>query len=79
MYVFALLAHTHQKTLDPLNVSQWEFFVVPTMSLDHRNRSQHSITLPSLKALSGESVRFSGLKRAVEEAGKIQRELANKG
>ena len=79
VYVFALLAHTHQRTLDPLDVSQWEFFVVPTMSLDHRNRSQHSITLPSLKTLSGESVRFSKLKQAVEEAGKIQRGLANKG
>ena len=78
VYVFALLAHTHQGTLDPLNVSQWEFFVVPTISLDHRNRSQHSITLPSLRTLSGESVSFSRLKQAVEEAGKIQRGLANK-
>ena len=73
VYVFALLAHTHQRTLDPLNVSQWEFFVVPTISLDHRIRSQHSIALPSLRALSGESVSFSKLKSAVEKAGKIQR------
>ena len=79
VYVFALLAHTHQRTLDPLNVSQWEFFVVPTMLLDHRNRSQHSITLPSLKTLSGEPVSFSKLKQAVEETGQIQKGLANKG
>jgi len=78
VYVFALLAHTDQRTLDPLNVSQWEFFVVATMLLDNRKRSQHSITLPSLRTLSGESVSFSKLKQAVEDAGKVQRGLANK-
>ena len=76
VYVFALLAHTDQRTLDPLNVSQWEFFVLPTMSLDKRERSQHSITLPSLRTLSARSVNFSRLKQAVEDAGKIQKGLA---
>ncbi len=76
VYVFALLAHTDQRTLDPLNASQWEFFVVPTTSLDLRKRSQHSIALPSLRTLSGESVNYSRLKQAVEEAGKIQKGLA---
>ena len=73
MYVFALLAHTDQRTLDPLDVSQWQFFVVPTVSLDNRKRSQHSITLPSLKALAGESINLSGLKEAVEKAGEDNR------
>ena len=76
VYVFALLAHTDQKTLDPLNVSQWEFFVVPTMSLDNRKRSQHSITLPSLRTLAGKSVVFSRLKEAVEKAGEVQKGAA---
>ena len=78
VYVFALLAPIDQTILDPLDVSQWEFFVVPTMSLDNRRRSQHSITLPSLRELAGGSVGFSNLRGAVEEAGKIQRELAAK-
>lgn len=72
VYVFALLAHTDQDTLDPLNVSQWEFYVVPTALLDNRQRSQHSITLRSLRELAGESVSYTGLKRAIEEAGKNQ-------
>ena len=76
--MFTLLAHTDQKTLDPQDLSQWEFFVVPTMSLDNRKRSQHSITLPSLRELSGESVNFSGLNQAIEEAGNMQRGQANK-
>jgi hypothetical protein len=75
VYVFALLKHTQQSTIDPLNVAQWEFFVVPTIMLDNRKRSQHSITLPSLQSLIGESVRYSELKHAIEESGRIQKDL----
>lgn len=78
VYVFALLAHQNQSTLDPLDVSQWDFFVVPTAKLDNRTRSQYSITLKSLRALSGEAVTYSNLRRAVEDAGAIQKKLANK-
>ena len=77
VYVFALLAHKDQSTLDPLDVAQWEFFAVPTLHLDGRKRSQHSITLPSLQALAERAVTYSELKGAVERAAQIQRRLAN--
>ncbi|MFQ5667599.1 MAG: hypothetical protein ACE5I7_14400 [Candidatus Binatia bacterium] len=79
VYVFALLAHTDQRTLDPLELSQWEFYVVPTMLLDNRQRSQHSITLTSLQKLSRGVVQFPELRRAVGEAARFQKELANEG
>jgi hypothetical protein len=66
--VFALLAHQEQATLDPLDLDQWEFYVLPTAVLDARERSQHSITLPSLKALHGEPVTFEGIAGAVAKA-----------
>lgn len=78
VYVFAVLAHQNQSTLDPLDVSQWDFFVVPTAQLDSRARSQHSITLNSLRALAGEPVTYSGLRHAVQEAARLQAKLANK-
>lgn len=68
VYVFALLAHQDQTTLNPLDVSQWEFYVVPTATLDRRERSQHSITLKSLRDLHGEPVGYFGLQRAIGEA-----------
>lgn len=68
VYVFALLANKDQATIDPLDVSQWEFYVVHTALLDNRTRSQHSITLPSLRGLANESVAYSGLKYAILEA-----------
>jgi hypothetical protein len=71
VYVFALLAHHHQATLDPLDVAQWEFFVVPTDTLDRRERSQHSITLNSLRALHGPPVDYAGLRGAIADAAAI--------
>ena len=76
VYVFAILAHVEQSTLDPLNVSQWEFFVVPTWELDNRTRSQHSIALTSLRALAGAPVTYADLPSAVRNAGERQRKLA---
>jgi hypothetical protein len=72
VYVLALLHHQDQRTIDPLNVSQWAFFVLPTRILDSRTRSQHSITLRSLEALVA-SVAYSELASAVSKAGRAQR------
>ena len=73
VYVFALLAHQHQARLDPLDVAQWEFFVVPTVTLDRRERSQHSITLKSLRELHGPPVDYAGLKDAIADAAAVHR------
>ena len=67
VYVFALLFHKDKETVNPLDISQWEFFVLPTKVLDERERSQHSITLPSLKKLT-DSVSFFELGQAVDKA-----------
>ena len=61
VYVVAVLAHKDKSTVDPLDLAQWEFFVLPTTVLDQRVRSQHSITLPSLKRLAGQPVTFEHL------------------
>ncbi|WHZ21248.1 MAG: hypothetical protein OJF47_000360 [Nitrospira sp.] len=51
VYVFALLAHRDKTTVDPLNVRQWEFYVVPTSRIAGYQRSQSTITLRSLQGL----------------------------
>lgn len=66
VYVFAVLAHKDKSTVDPLDLMQWQFFVLPTCVLDQR--SQHSITLPTLKCLAGGDVKYSGLAEAVRTA-----------
>ena len=65
VYVFALLMHADQETIDPLNLEQWHFYVLPTAELNGRTRSQHSIALTSLKKLSGGEVMYDGLRAKV--------------
>jgi hypothetical protein len=66
VYVFALLAHREKNTIDPLDLDQWEFYVVPTSALDAYTRNQHSITLKSLQQLCPAPVKFGELKSAIE-------------
>ncbi len=73
VYVFALLAEKEDKSkVDPLNLEQWRFYVVPTKSLENRERSQQSITLHSLEVekddLKVQIVGFAKLKEAVQKA-----------
>lgn len=74
VYVFALLAHQDQSTLNPLDLAQWKFYVVPTAWLDARERSQHSITLPSLRS-AFDSVMFCDLRDAVASAVEAHRRM----
>ena len=76
VYVFALLAHQDKQTVQPLDVSQWIFYVLPTSVLDGRTRSQHSITMPTLCKLCQRSVRYNDLRAAVAEAAKRQKETS---
>jgi hypothetical protein len=72
VYVFALLAHTDKATVNPLNLDQWRFYVLPTAVLDAR--SQDSITLKTLEELAtatppaGRAAGFDGLRGAVRLA-----------
>lgn len=58
VYVFALLAHQDKATIDPVDVSQWEFYVLPTAVLDERCAAQKRISLSSLMKLGPVKVGF---------------------
>lgn len=67
VYVFCLLKHKDQKTIDPLKLEQWSFFVLPTYKLDSYTRSKSSITLNSLEKLA-DAVEYDKLKDKIREA-----------
>lgn len=71
VYVFALLAHQDKLSIDPLDVGQWQFYVLPTSVLDARQRSQHSIILSSLQRLCGAPVSHEELAEAVNRAATV--------
>ena len=68
VYVMALLHHKEQETLNPLDLDQWSFYVVARQALDARDRSQHSITMPSLTGMGIKPVTYSELGAAVRTA-----------
>ena len=76
VYVFALLKERDKSKVNPLNLDQWEFFVVPTVTLNVRKRSQQTITLHSLETekdeLKVQQVSFSELEAAVKKASSIK-------
>lgn len=70
VYVFALLTHQDKATVNPMDLKQWCFYVLPTSVLDARTRSQHSIGLANLCKLCG-AVTYAQLREAVAEAARI--------
>lgn len=56
VYVFALLVEQDQSRIDPLDVAQWEFFVLPTKILNERLGNQKTIRLSRLLELTPEKV-----------------------
>lgn len=67
-YVFCLLHHQDKQSLDPLDLDQWTFYVLPTRVLDERCPHQKRIRLSSLERLSPVKTDFIGLPQAVAMA-----------
>ncbi|MFD8159625.1 hypothetical protein [Streptomyces malaysiensis] len=65
VYVFCLLHHLDKQTLNPLDLDQWTFHVLPTRVLDERCKGQKTIRLSSLERLSPLRTEFRDLHTAV--------------
>jgi len=70
VYVFCLLYHKEKTTVDPLNLDQWEFYVLATKELNEYRRSQHSITLRSLQNLTP-AIPYKMLQNAIIERNRL--------
>lgn len=64
VYVFCLLKHREQSTLNPMKLDQWEFFVLSTLEINNYTRSVSSITLNSLQRLT-EGISYDKLREAI--------------
>src|SRR5699024_1586138 len=51
-YIFCLLNEKNRDKVDPLNINQWEFYILPTKVLNHHNKTQKTISLRPLQYLS---------------------------
>lgn len=66
VYVFALLAHRDKASLNPMDASQWEFYVVGSTLLNERMRTRRTTGLSTVQRLAGAAVGYADLRAAVE-------------
>ncbi len=76
LYVFCLLKHKDQKTIDPMKMEQWDFYVLPTYRLDNYQRSQTSITINSLQKMTA-PIEYSELRGEIAKAYQEQKAHAS--
>ncbi len=68
VYVFAVLAERNQANVDPLNLAQWQFYVLPTSVLNERAPIQKTISLSSLLRMGALRVGYRELRDAIERS-----------
>lgn len=61
IYVFCVLAHKDMSSVNPLNLEQWDFYILSTSVLNEKLPEQQTITLSSLLELKPTCVKYDGL------------------
>ena len=76
VYVFCLLTGNGHDRPDPLDVEQWEFYVLPTSVLNREVQEQRRIRLEPLKALNPTPCTYAELDAAIRKAAEVNRRKA---
>jgi hypothetical protein len=69
VYVFCVLNHQDKTTVDPLNLAQWDFYILGANTLDSEVGNQKTIVLSSLLRLGPKKVGYDELAEAVLTSG----------
>ena len=67
VYVFCLLKHKDQKTVNPLDLNQWDFYVLSAKKIEEKFPELKSITLMRLMELNAKICTYKRLKRYIIE------------
>lgn len=65
IYVFCVHHHRMKDTVNPLDVTQWSFYVLPTRQLDRILGNQRTISLSGLLKLGAVQTDYAGLRHTV--------------
>lgn len=66
VYVFALLAEKDKGKIDPLDIGQWEFYVIPTRELNEECKDQRSLGINGVRELARGVVPYAELEAKVK-------------
>jgi len=68
IYVFCLNTNRDIMNPDPLNMDDWEFYIIPTFRINaYAGNMQKTISLNEVKKLSSGAVCFDGIKEKVDQ------------
>jgi hypothetical protein len=68
IYVFCVLSHKDKSTVNPINLNQWDFYILDTEILNAKVPNQKTITLSSLLKLNPVKVKYSELKNEISKS-----------
>ena len=68
VYVFCLLTPKDGRTVNPLELTQWEFYVLPTSTLNSSLGNQKTVSLSRLKKLGAVALGYDQIRNAVLKA-----------
>lgn len=68
VYVFCLLTPKDGRTINPLELTQWEFYILPTSTLDSSLGDQKTVSLSRLKDLGAVALGYAQIPNAVLKA-----------
>jgi len=67
VYIFCVLAHKDMATVNPLDLSQWDFYILKTKTLNKKVGEQKTITLSSLKHLKPIQVNYDDIAKEIKK------------
>jgi hypothetical protein len=65
IYIFCVLAHKDKNSVNPLDLSQWDFYILETSILNMKVKNQKSITLSSLEKLNPIKIKYDNLESEI--------------
>jgi hypothetical protein len=66
IYVFCVLNHKDKDTIDPLNLEQWDFYILSASILNEQFPTQKSISLSSLLKLNPCQAKFGEIAACIQ-------------
>lgn len=66
LYIFCLFAATEREQADPMQLDQWEFYIVPTSLINEKLGDQRKISLQGIGRLGISKVGYADIKTVVD-------------
>lgn len=70
IYIFCVLVHKDKESVNPIDLSQWDFYILETKVLNKKSLTQQTITFSSLLKLNPIKVNYNGLKKEIQKIDK---------